>query len=134
MGLKLEGTISIFTATNNAIVSKKKMVFCNKYKILNWVWNGMNQNGAYVGSGEYYCQIEMQVISLNDNEVEEYKFRMMVGVKGYYNTSSCGSCGTGTEYAFIPPIFFNLASILKKRKKRWVSFIKRLKAKICSIA
>ena len=132
-GKKLEGTISIFTPTNNAIVSKRKMAFHNKYKTLNWIWNGMNQNGAYVGSGEYFCQIEMKEISLVDNEVKEHKFRLLVGVQGYDDTSSCGSCGTGTEYAFIPPICFNLASILKKRKKWWVSFIKRLKAKIGSI-
>jgi hypothetical protein len=30
----------------------------------------------------------------------------------------CGSCGTGVGLAFIPPIGFRIASIVKKRRKK----------------
>lgn len=85
------------------------------------IWDGNDDGLAVIdiGAYEYGAPVVIDTQTIEDPDDPDEK--------------NCGDCGTGTELAFIPPICFKLASMLKKRKKRWLSFIKWLKAKIsCS--
>lgn len=41
--------------------------------------------------------------------------------------NNCGECGTGTGLAFIPPIGFKIAVVIKRRKRWWYKLLKQLK-------
>lgn len=133
---RLIGDITISDAGGNKVTQKNKMGWDEANKSLVWVWNCKSPDGGYISSGTYLCFLEIEEITPSiypDGGGPKQVMRLVVEVKGSSGSDSCGDCGTSTELAFIPPIGFKIASTLKRRKKWWLHFLKRLKSKItCS--
>lgn len=79
-------------------------------------WDGRNDNGAYVNVGTYQASV-----TVNDSlNFTSQTISMSISVLDgglSKKASGCG-CGSGTGLAFLPPIGFRIASIVRKRKKK----------------
>ena len=113
-----------------------KMGWYEVSKCLVWVWNCRNQNGEYVYSGKYTCYFEIEETTpfLYPNGGGPIITKnLSVEIIGNDNpnpdptSDSCGGCGTSSELAFIPPIGFKVASMVKRRKKWWYKLLKKIK-------
>jgi hypothetical protein len=112
----ITGTVSIFNKAGGRVYSNVPMVVDPGRVALFVTWNGQNDNGAYVNVGTYQASV-----TVNDQaSLKSQSISMSIGVLegGLSKTASGCGCGAGTGLAFLPPIGFRIASMVRKRKRK----------------